>query len=307
MKIFNSVSELIGSTPLVKLNKIKEKNSLKANLFAKVEYFNPTGSIKDRAAFFMLETAIKNGLVNNNTTIIEPTSGNTGIGLAALCASKGIKLILTMPNTMSKERIAFLKIYGAEIVLTDGKEGMQGSVEKAEELAKKIPNSFIPSQFSNPTNSESHFKTTGPEIWKDIDGKVDVVVACVGTGGTLTGIGKFLKEQNDNIEVVAVEPLNSPLLSKGYAGAHKIQGIGANFVPSILDKTVIDKILCVSDENAYFYAKELAKTEGYFVGISSGAALCAGVELAKRKEYEGKNIVTILPDSGDRYLSNFIE
>ncbi len=295
MKIYKNVTELIGKTPLMEI-----KNG---SILAKLEFFNPAGSIKDRAAFEMIDNAEKKGLLKPNSVIIEPTSGNTGIGLASICAAKGYKVILTMPETMSIERRNLLKAYGAEIVLTDGKKGMNGAVEKAKELAKEIENSFIPGQFENPANPQAHINTTGPEIWEDTDGKIDILVASVGTGGTITGTGKYLKSKNPDIKVIAVEPESSPLLSKGISGPHKIQGIGANFVPEILDKEVYDEIVCVSDENALETGKEIARTEGILVGISSGAAIYAASEISKRPENKDKIIVAILPDTGERYLS----
>ena len=293
MKIYKDVTELIGKTPLMKL-----KNS---SILAKLEFFNPAGSIKDRAAFEMIDDAEKKGLLRPDSVIIEPTSGNTGIGLASICASKGYRIILTMPETMSVERRNLLKAYGAEIVLTDGTKGMNGAVEKAKELAKEIKNSFIAGQFENPANPQAH--TTGPEIWEDTDGKIDILVASVGTGGTITGTGQYLKSKNPEIKIIAVEPEGSPLLSKGVSGAHKIQGIGANFVPEILDKDIYDEIITVSDENALKTGKEIARTEGILVGISSGAAVYAAREISKRPENKDKIIVAILPDTGERYLS----
>lgn len=301
--IYKGTIGLIGNTPLVEVVNIEKKENLEATVLAKVEYFNPAGSVKDRAALYMLQDAEEKGLIKEGATIIEPTSGNTGIGLAALAAVKGYRAILTMPETMSVERRNMLKAYGAEIVLTEGSKGMAGAIEKAEELAKEIPNSFIPGQFENKANARAHFETTGPEIWKDTDGKVDIFVAGVGTGGTITGTGEYLKSQNPNIKVVAVEPVDSPVLSKGYAGSHKIQGIGANFVPKLLNTEIYDEIIPVASDDAFAMGKEVAKTEGFLVGISSGAALFAAVELAKRQENKGKTIVVLLPDSGDRYYS----
>ena len=295
MKIYKNVTELIGRTPLMEI-----KNG---SILAKLEFFNPAGSIKDRAAFEMIDDAEKKGLLKTNSVIIEPTSGNTGIGLASICASKGYKIILTMPETMSVERRNLLAAYGAEIVLTDGTKGMNGAVEKAKELAKEIENSFIAGQFENPANPQAHINTTGPEIWNDTDGKVDILVACVGTGGTITGTGKYLKSKNPDIKIIAVEPEGSPLLSKGIAGAHKIQGIGANFIPEILDKNIYDEIITVSDENALKTGKEIARSEGILVGISSGACVYAASEISKRPENKDKVIVAILPDTGERYLS----
>lgn len=301
--IYQSVSELIGGTPLVQLNRFSANRGLGANLLAKLEYFNPAGSVKDRVAFAMLDTAEAEGKVKKNTVIIEPTSGNTGIGLAAAAASRGMKIILTMPETMSIERRKLLQAYGAEIVLTDGKQGMKGAIAKAEELAKENPNSFIPSQFSNPVNPQAHFKTTGPEIWADTEGKVDIFVAGVGTGGTISGVGSFLKSKNPAVRIVGVEPDTSAVISGKAAGPHKIQGIGAGFIPKNLDTEILDEVMPISAEAAYEAARGIAREEGFLVGISSGAALAAGIELAKRIENKGKNIVVLLPDTGDRYLS----
>ena len=303
--IAQNISDLVGKTPLLQLNNIAKQFNLKANLFAKLEYFNPAGSSKDRIAKFMIEEALKTGKLTKDSIIIEPTSGNTGIGLAAIASSYGIKVILTMPENMSEERIKLLKMYGAQIVLTDKTKGMAGAIEKANELAKENPGSFIPSQFDNPVNPLTHEKTTGPEIWQDLDGNVDAYVACIGTGGTLSGTGKFLKQQNPQIKIVGVEPASSPLITKGIAGPHKIQGIGANFIPQNYDSSIVDQIICVQDDDAFEYAKLIAKTEGAFVGISSGAALYAAIQLAQQPEYENKNIVVLLPDSGARYLSVF--
>lgn len=303
MKIYKDVTELIGKTPLMELQNYEKKVGAKATILAKLELFNPAGSIKDRAAYEMIDDAEKKGLIKKGAVIIEPTSGNTGIGLASICAAKGYKIILTMPETMSIERRNLLKAYGAEIVLTEGSKGMQGAVEKAKELAAKTENSFIAGQFENPANPQAHINTTGPEIWEDTDGKVDILVSCVGTGGTISGTGKYLKSKNPEIKIVAVEPETSPLLSKGTAGPHKIQGIGANFVPDALDKDIYDEIITVSDENAYKTGKEIARSEGILVGISSGAAVYAASELAKRPEHKDKIIVAILPDTGERYLS----
>lgn len=302
-QIYSGILDLVGHTPLVEAVNLEKKWNLKAKLLLKLEYFNPAGSVKDRVAKEMLEDAEKQGLISEGATIIEPTSGNTGIGLAAMAVAKGYKAILTMPDTMSVERRNILKAYGADIVLTPGAEGMKGAIARAEELAKEIPNSFIPGQFDNPANPEAHRKTTGPEIWEDADGKVDVFVAGVGTGGTITGIGSYLKEKNPSIKIVAIEPTSSPVLSKGTAGPHKIQGIGAGFVPKILDTEVYDEIVTVENDTAFEYGKELAKTEGFLVGISSGAALYAAMEEAKKPENEGKTIVVLLPDNGDRYYS----
>lgn len=303
MKIFNSVLELIGGTPVLRLNRTEEINSLGAALFAKLEYFNPAGSVKDRAALSMIEDAERTGRLKKGATIIEPTSGNTGIGLAVAAAVLGYKVILTMPDSMSEERRRLLAAYGAELVLTDGKKGMNGAIEKANELQKSIDGSIIMGQFVNPANAMAHYNTTGPEIFRDLDGKVDIFVAGVGTGGTLTGIGKYLKEQKRDVKIVAVEPADSPVLSGGSAGTHGLQGIGANFVPEILDTSLIDEIITVTNEDAYKTAKMLPKTEGILVGISSGAALFAAMTLAKREENKGKNIVVLLPDTGERYLS----
>lgn len=301
--IYQSVSELIGGTPLVQLKRFSANRGLGANLLAKLEYFNPAGSVKDRVAFAMLDAAEAEGKVNKNTVIIEPTSGNTGIGLAAAAASRGLKIILTMPETMSIERRKLLQAYGAEIVLTDGKQGMKGAIAKAEELAKENPNSFIPSQFSNPVNPEAHFKTTGPEIWADTEGKVDIFVAGVGTGGTISGVGSFLKSKNPAVRIVGVEPDTSAVISGKAAGPHKIQGIGAGFIPKNLDTEILDEVMPISSEAAYEAARGIAREEGFLVGISSGAALAVGIELANRPENKGKNIVVLLPDTGDRYLS----
>lgn len=306
MKIYNNIEELIGSTPLLEVKNIEKSENLKARLIVKLERFNPAGSAKDRAAKFMIDDAERRGLIKKGGTIIEPTSGNTGIGLSAIAVPRGYKVILTIPETMSVERRKLLKTYGAQIVLTDGKFGMQGAVDKAEEIKKETPNSMILGQFDNYANVLSHYYTTGPEIYKDTDGKVDVFVAGVGTGGTLSGVGKFLKEKNPDVKVVAVEPESSPLLSTGKSGAHKIQGIGANFVPDNFDKSVCDEIVTVSNENAINFAKKICKDEGVLVGISSGAALYAGVTIAKRKENENKLIVVLLPDTGERYLSTEI-
>ena len=303
--IAQNISDLVGKTPLLQLNNIAKQFNLKANLFAKLEYFNPAGSSKDRIAKFMIEEALKTGKLTKDSIIIEPTSGNTGIGLAAIASSYGIKVILTMPENMSEERIKLLKMYGAQIVLTDKTKGMAGAIEKANELAKENPGSFIPSQFDNPVNPLTHQKTTGPEIWQDLDGNVDAYVACIGTGGTLSGTGKFLKQQNPQIKIIGVEPASSPLITKGISGPHKIQGIGANFIPQNYDSSIVDQIICVQDDDAFKYAKLIAKTEGAFVGISSGAALCAAIQLAQQPEFENKNIVVLLPDSGTRYLSVF--
>lgn len=309
MKIYNSFESLIGNTPLIKLSNFMKKNNLKATILAKLEYFNPAGSAKDRIALFMIQDAERSGRLKKGGTIIEPTSGNTGIGLAALSAAKGYKMIVTMPETMSVERRLLMKAYGAKLILTDGKKGMSGAIEKAKELNETIPGSIIAGQFENPANPEAHYRTTGPEIWKDTNGEIDIFAAGVGTGGTITGVGKFLKEKNPKIHIAAIEPASSPVLSKGIGGSHKIQGIGAGFVPNVLDVKIIDEIIPVSDSDAYNYAREAAKTEGIFIGISSGAALAAATYLATKKENEGKNIAVLLPDSGERYLSaeSFIE
>ena len=301
MKIYNSIEELVGSTPLLALKNYGK--SLSANILAKLEYLNPAGSAKDRIAKEMIAQAEESGALRPGGTIIEPTSGNTGIGLAALAASKGYKVIITMPDTMSRERRILMKAYGAELVLTEGAKGMAGSIEKAEELARKIPGAIVAGQFVNQANPGAHRKTTGPEIWADTDGKVDIFVAGVGTGGTISGTGAYLKAKNSDVKIVAVEPYDSPLLSAGKAGAHKIQGIGANFVPQTLDTDIYDEIITVKTEQAYKAGRALAKTEGILAGISSGAALYAATELAKREENKGKNIVVLLPDTGDRYLS----
>ena len=307
--IYKGTLGLVGNTPLVEVTNIEKELGLKATVLVKLEYFNPAGSVKDRIAKAMIEDAEEKGILKEGSVIIEPTSGNTGIGLAAISAAKGYRIILTMPETMSVERRSILKAYGAEIVLTEGSKGMKGAIAKAEELAKEIPNSFIPGQFVNPANPAIHKATTGPEIWKDTDGKVDVFIAGVGTGGTVTGTGEYLKEQNPDVKIVALEPADSPVLSEGKAGAHKIQGIGAGFVPEVLNTKVYDEIFKAANEDAFATAKLLAKTEGISVGISSGAALFAAIEYAKKPENEGKVIVALLPDSGDRYYSTalFIE
>lgn len=301
--IYKGAAGMIGNTPLMEAVRLEESYGLKAKLLAKLEYFNPAGSVKDRAAKYMIEDAEARGLLKEGSVIIEPTSGNTGIGLASIAAVKGYQMILTMPETMSVERQNILKAYGARIVLTDGTKGMKGAIEKAQELAAETPDSFMPGQFDNPANARAHKETTGPEIWRDTDGKVDIFVAGVGTGGTLTGVGAYLKEQNPAVKIVAVEPSASPVLSQGTAGPHKIQGIGAGFVPKVLDTGIYDEVITVEGEDAFAIGKEIAKKEGILVGISSGAAMWAAIELAKRPENEGKNIVVLLPDSGDRYYS----
>ena len=302
-EIKNGFLDLVGQTPLVRLNNLIKKEGLEVDVLAKLEYFNPAGSVKDRIAKEMILDAMEKGLINENTTLIEPTSGNTGIGLSAVATSLNLKIIITMPETMSVERRNLMKAYGAELVLTPGGEGMKGAIAKAKELASQIENSFIPGQFENPANPQAHYKTTGPEIYSQTEGKVDIFVAGVGTGGTISGIGKYLKEQNPNVKVVAVEPASSPVLSTGKGGAHKIQGIGAGFVPDTLDTKIYDEIITVENEDAFASGKEVAKTEGILIGISSGAAIKAAKELAKREENKGKTIVVLLPDGGDRYLS----
>ena len=303
MRTFDKITDLIGGTPILKLNNYIALNELPANIYAKLEYFNPAGSVKDRIAKAMIDDAEAKGALKPGAVIIEPTSGNTGIGLAAVAASKGYRIILTMPETMSVERRNLLKAYGAELVLTDGAKGMKGAIAKAEELAQQIEGGFIPSQFTNSANPTAHFNTTGPEIWEDTDGKVDIFGAGVGTGGTISGVGKYLKSKNPNVKVVAVEPAGSPVLSKGVAGPHKIQGIGAGFVPETLDTKIYDEIIAVENEDAFATGRTLARKEGLLVGISSGAAVYAATQLAKRPENKGKNIVVLLPDTGDRYLS----
>lgn len=303
MRTFDKITDLIGGTPILKLNNYIALNELPANIYAKLEYFNPAGSVKDRIAKAMIDDAEAKGALKPGAVIIEPTSGNTGIGLAAVAASKGYRIILTMPETMSVERRNLLKAYGAELVLTDGAKGMKGAIAKAEELAQQIEGGFIPSQFTNSANPTAHFNTTGPEIWEDTDGKVDIFLAGVGTGGTVSGVGKYLKSKNPNVKVVAVEPAGSPVLSKGVAGPHKIQGIGAGFVPETLDTKIYDEIIAVENEDAFATGRTLARKEGLLVGISSGAAVYAATQLAKRPENKGKNIVVLLPDTGDRYLS----
>ena len=302
-KIYKSVEELIGRTPLVELTKMKEKLGLQARVAAKIEAMNPGGSAKDRVAKRMVEDAEKAGILKAGATIIEPTSGNTGIGLAVMAAARGYRAIIVMPDTMSMERRMLMTAFGAELVLTDGKKGMAGAIEKAEELAKEIPDAFIPGQFDNPSNPAAHYETTGPEIYEDTDGEVDIFVAGIGTGGTLTGVGRYLKEKNPAVKIIGVEPASSPLLTQGVAGPHGLQGIGANFVPSILDTELYDEVMPVTEEQAYEMGRELARSEGLLVGISAGAAMYAAAEAAKRPENEGKTIVVLLPDTGDRYLS----
>ena len=303
MSLFKSLSQTVGNTPMLELVNSKNKYSFIANVFAKLEYFNPAGSVKDRVALNMIEAAEKNGSLKAGGTIIEPTSGNTGIGIAAICAAKGYKAVIVMPETMSIERRKLIASYGAEVVLTEGAKGMNGSIAKAEELNKEIENSIIAGQFYNPANPEAHYKTTAPEIYNDLDGRVDALVCGVGSGGTITGVGRYLKEKNSDIKIIGVEPLSSPFLTTGKSGAHKIQGIGAGFIPENLDTEIYDELITVSDDDAINFAKDLAKSEGLSVGISSGAAFCAAVEVAKREDMKGKNIVVILPDGGSRYLS----
>lgn len=302
-EIYKSAEELIGRTPLLELCNIEKAFDLKGKILAKLEFFNPAGSAKDRVAKAMIDDAEEKGILKSDSVIIEPTSGNTGIGLASVAASRGYRVIIVMPETMSEERRVLMKAYGAELVLSDGSKGMAGAIEKAEELEKEIPNSFIPGQFVNPANAKAHFETTGPEIYEDTHGNVDIFVAGVGTGGTITGVGEYLKMKNPDIRVVAVEPKDSPVLSMGVGGAHKIQGIGAGFVPQVLNTDIYDEIITVSSEDAFQMGRAMGKTEGVLVGISSGAALFAAIEIAKRPENEGKNIVVLLPDTGDRYLS----
>ena len=302
-RIFTSADQLIGKTPLLELTNIEKEENLEAKIYAKLEYFNPAGSVKDRIAKAMIDDAEEKGLLKGGSVLIEPTSGNTGIGLASVAAARGYRIIIVMPETMSVERRQLMKAYGAELVLTEGAKGMKGAIAKADELAKEIPNAFIPGQFVNPANPAVHKATTGPEIWEDTDGKVDIFVAGVGTGGTVTGVGEYLKEQNPAVKVVAVEPASSPVLSKGIAGAHKIQGIGAGFVPDVLNTAVYDEIIAVENEDAFDAGKKVGRAEGVLVGISSGAAVWAAIQLAKRPENKGKRIVALLPDTGDRYLS----
>lgn len=305
MKVYNSIAELVGKTPILRLKNIENNSGVKACILAKLECFNPAGSAKDRPALEMLRSAEKLGVLKKGSVIIEPTSGNTGIGLSAIGVSEGYRVIIVMPDSMSEERIKLMKLYGAEVILTPGAEGMAGSIREAERLASEIPDSFIPSQFDNPSNPLAHYKTTGPEIWSDTDGKVDILVAGIGTGGTLSGTGKYLKEKNPNIQVIGVEPESSPLITQGIAGKHRIQGIGANFIPENLDRDVYDEIITVSDDDAYKYALLMARKEGIAVGISSGAALAGALAIASRPENEGKTIVAVMTDTGDRYLSTF--
>ena len=303
MKIYNSISELVGRTPLLRLNNVEKENGLSAKLLAKIEYLNPAGSVKDRAALEMINDAERSGRLKKGGTIIEPTSGNTGIGLAAIGASRGYKVIITMPDTMSRERQLLMTAYGAELILTDGALGMAGAIDKAEELAKDIDGAIIAGQFSNPANADAHRKTTGPEIWEDTDGKVDIFVAGIGTGGTITGIGEYLRSKNPDIKIVGAEPADSPVLSGGKAGAHKLQGIGAGFIPEVLNTSVYDELITVTSEEAYSAGREIAQREGILVGISSGAALSVAKKIAARPENKGKTVVVLLPDTGDRYLS----
>lgn len=306
MNIYENISKVIGNTPLIKLDNFKKEYSFDCNLFAKCEFFNPTGSAKDRAAKYMVDDAVAKGIIKAGATIIEPTSGNTGIGLAAYAVPKGFKVIIVMPDTMSEERISLIKAYGAEVILTDGKLGMAGAIAEAERIRAITENSFIPDQFCNPANARAHYETTGPEIWDDTNGKIDIFVAGVGTGGTITGVGRYLKEKNPNIKIIAVEPQKSPVLSGGKANPHGLQGIGANFIPQVLDFSVIDEIIAVSDESAFKLTRELSVREGIFAGISSGAAMVAALELTKRIENKDTNIIVLLPDSGTRYISTGI-
>ena len=301
--IYNSIDELIGKTPMLELKNIEDKYGLKAKIYAKVEFFNPAGSVKDRVAKEMIDDYERRGVITKDSVIIEPTSGNTGIGIASVCAARGYRAIIVMPDSMSEERRTLMKAYGAELVLTPGKEGMTGAIKKAEELKSQYPGSVIAGQFVNPSNPEAHYKTTGPEIWNDTEGKIDVFVAGIGTGGTISGVGRFLKEKRADIEIIGIEPAASAFLTEGKSGAHGIQGIGAGFLPAILERSVVDKVLTINDSDAILTARHFGKTEGFLIGISSGAALYAGIELAKSEEYKGKNIVVLLPDSGDRYLS----
>lgn len=301
--IYNSIEQLVGNTPLLRLNNTEKAENLNCALLAKLEFLNPAGSVKDRVGISMLDDAEKKGILKKDSVIIEPTSGNTGIGIAMAAAVRGYRAIIVMPETMSEERKKLMVAHGAELVLTEGAKGMSGAIAKAEELAKEIPNSFIPSQFENPANAEAHYKTTGPEIYKDTEGKIDIFVAGIGTGGTVTGTGKYLKEHNPNIKIVGVEPASSPVLSGGKAGTHKIQGIGAGFIPGVLDTSILDEVIAVCDDDAILTAREFGKTEGFLIGISAGAAVFAAIELSKREENKGKTIALILPDSGSRYLS----
>ena len=305
MKIYNNVAELVGKTPLLRLNNIEKESGASANILAKLECFNPAGSAKDRPALEMIRRAEAEGLLSEGSVIIEPTSGNTGIGLAAIGVSEGYRVMIVMPDSMSEERIKLMKLYGAEVVLTPGAEGMSGSIREAQRIAAETPNAFIPSQFDNPANPLAHYKTTGPEIWEDTDGKIDILVAGIGTGGTLSGAGKYLKEKNPDIKVIGVEPKSSPLITEGTAGKHKMQGIGANFIPENLDGEIYDEVITVSDEDAYKYALLMARKEGIAVGISSGAALAGALAIASRPENEGKTVVAVMTDTGDRYLSTF--
>ena len=304
MSKYSSLAEMIGKTPLLELNKFSRENDLSSPLLAKIEYFNPAGSVKDRVALNMIERYEREGILNSDSTIIEPTSGNTGIGLAAICAARGYKCIIVMPDSMSKERQMLMTAFGAELCLTDGKLGMKGAIDKAEELVKTVKGAILAGQFQNSANPDAHYKTTGPEIWQDTEGKVDILIATSGTGGTISGTGRYLKEKNPNLEIVAVEPAASPYLTEGWAGSHKIQGIGAGFIPETLDRSIIDQILTVTDDEAFDTTRRIAKSEGLLVGISSGAALAAALKVAKLEENHGKSIVVILPDTGERYLSS---